>query len=367
MKQSIILVLAILGVLSFGSFEGKTSSLPLLRQTKPPLRYNLTLLNFWAQAINDSGQVCGSQTVSRKGPKTHQHFYEDGHLVLWKQGKLRDLGHVPETDVCIATAINSRSEIVGSMSQKGLGHGDGPPDSSHIFLWSRGRLADFGVDGQANANNDKGQIVGQKTWSHGKYGYQHGFLYTNGQLREITGAITWKSSTIDSINNSGQMVGSASVPILWEKGAATKIRLPVHCDFDAQYGPKINDAEQIIINAYTIPPVASDGHQYAHDHCYLYQNGKAADLGMLPGFTDMNGVAISNHAEIIGDAVVTGAAYKSRPFLWKHGLFYDMNDLAAHSGWIMTGASGINNRGQIIGHGQGNGREYNFLLTPITQ
>jgi probable HAF family extracellular repeat protein len=303
--------------------------------------------------------VCGSITVSKRNPHSRKVYYEDGHLAVWKQGRILDLGRLADTDVCIAPAINSHFEIVGSMSQKGLGHGDGPPNSSHIFLWSRGYLRDFGVEGSATAINDSGQFVGQKEWAQGKYGYQHGLLYTNGRMQEI-----WKSSTIDWINNKGQMVGHALTPLLWDKGTAQEIRLPPQCAFDAQHAPKINDAGQIIINAYTAGAADADGHQYLHDQCYLYQNGKVVRLKVLPGFTDMVGTAINNHGEGVGNAVVTGVHYKSCPFLWKNGIIYDLNKLVLHSGWMLTDANGINNRGQIIGSGIHNGKPQSFLLTP---
>lgn len=360
---SLACLLALISFLGNSATDGLSKTvLPLSMSVPPTPHYKLTVLNFWAQAINDKGVVCGSMTVSKRTPYSHKAYYEDGHLAVWKQGRVFDLGRLADTDVCIAPAFNSHSTVVGSMSRKGLGHGDGPPNSSHIFLWSRGRLHDIGVEGYATAVNDRGQFVGQKNWMHGKYGYQHGFLYTNGRMQEI-----WKSNTIDGINNKGQMVGHASTPLLWDKGTAQEIRLPPQCIFDAQHAPKINDAGQIMINAYPAEAVDADGHQYLHDQCYLYQNGKAVHLKGLPGFTDMVGIAISNQREIVGNATVTGIHYKSCPFIWKNGVVYDLNKLAPHSGWMMTEASGINNRGQIIGSGLHNGKTHAFLLTPSGQ
>jgi probable HAF family extracellular repeat protein len=45
----------------------------------------------------------------------------------------------------------------------------------------------------------------------------------------------------------------------------------------------------------------------------------------------------------------------------------DLNSLIpAGSGWVLTGANAINNRGQIVGSGVLNGQTQAFLLTPAT-
>lgn len=374
MKRTLSLACVIASISFFGSSKadgpGKTA-LPPCASHCSEIRYKLTVLNFWGQAINDKGIICGSMTVSKRDPHTHKVYYEDGHLAMWKQGRVCDLGRLADTDVCAAPAINSRSEIVGSMSQKGLGHGDGPPDSSHIFRWSRGHLRDFGVEGHATAINDKGQFVGQKDWAHGKYGYQHGFLYTNGRMQEVVGFSSQEGGGLNAINNKGQMLGVSSLPnaetsqaFLRYKHQITSIHLPGPYGVDAQQSPPaINDAGQVVINTEQHAPDQSN--PYLVSRCYVWQAGRATELRVLPGFTDASGVAINNRAEVVGNAEVTGAGYRSHPFLWKNGLLFDLNDLTAHPGWTMTKASGINNRSQIIGQGQGNGKEYNFLLTPI--
>jgi len=325
--------------------------------TRPLPRYKLELLNFRAQAINDSGLVCGALTVSKRDAHSHKPYYEGGHLAVLERGVVRDLGKVPGTDWCIANAVNNRGEITGVMGEATLHDGAGEPGTVHFFLWSRGRFHDFGVNGTPTAINDVGQIVGQREWTHGRYGYQHGFLYSSGLMREVQ-----EASEIDAVNNRGQMVGNASgLACFWYKGKAMGIPLPERRALDGQSGPKINDVGQIVINAYTTNPLGT------HDHCYLWHNGKITDIGLLPGFTDMNGIAINRRGDVVGNALVTGSGYKSHPFLWRHGSLCDLNDLAPHRGWTMTEAAGINNRGQIIGQEDGSGKEYNFLLTPVTK
>jgi probable HAF family extracellular repeat protein len=46
----------------------------------------------------------------------------------------------------------------------------------------------------------------------------------------------------------------------------------------------------------------------------------------------------------------------------------DLNSLIpAHSGWILTQASGINDSGQIVGWGTVNKQTHAFLLSPISK
>ena len=51
--------------------------------------------------------------------------------------------------------------------------------------------------------------------------------------------------------------------------------------------------------------------------------------------------------------------------LWQNGQMIDLNGcIPAGSGWVLTGASDINNQGQICGTGKHNGQQAGFLLTP---
>lgn len=348
-------------------------------QTKPRLHYRLKMLTFRAQAINDSGLVCGALTVSKRDPHSHQQYYEGGHLAVLEHGLIRDLGKMPHTDWCIAKAVNNRGEITGVMGEAALPGGGGNPDTIHMFLWSRGHLHDLRVGGDALAINDKGQIVGQKEWSHGKYGYQHGFLYRNGRMHEITNPFSTGFSQINAINNNGQMVGFAGGPnttlygppdgashaLLYDDGIPKEISLSQRSGARIQSIPvSLNDVGQIVFNA-------ASNDKGVYGRCLLWQKGNVADLGMLPGFNSMVGVAVNKRGEVAGtaEAVVppgsTAGRFTSHPFLWQHGSLYDLNDLVAHPGWTLTAANGLNNRGQIVGQGEGGGKEYNFLLTPV--
>ena len=51
--------------------------------------------------------------------------------------------------------------------------------------------------------------------------------------------------------------------------------------------------------------------------------------------------------------------------LWKNNKLIDLNSLLPpNSGWLLTQANGINNRGQFVGGGIYRGKPHAFLLTP---
>ena len=59
------------------------------------------------------------------------------------------------------------------------------------------------------------------------------------------------------------------------------------------------------------------------------------------------------------------ADWDERAFLYRRGRMIDLNDLIpVNADWILEEASGINDRGQIVGLGQHHGQERAFLLTP---
>lgn len=328
---------------------------------RPNPSYRLKLLPFRAQAINDDGLVCGAITVSKRDPRTRKFYYENGHLALWAHGSLRDLGNLAGNNWCLVNTVNSQGDILGVM-------GEDPPGAiRETFLWTGGHLRQLPIgDADATAMNDRKQIVGRKEW-----------VYVDGRIDEIRNPFGLNISQINDINNKGQMIGFAISPdtittpygpasgkvhlLLYRSGAAAEIPLPEGYELDGQHSPKMNNSGQVIINAFVTDRGGS------HDHCFLWHNGKLADLGKLPGLSDMNGIAISSRGDIIGNAVLTSSNYKSRPFLWRRGTLYSLNDLAAHPGWTMTAVTGINRRGQIVGQGDDKGTEYNFLLTPVTK
>ncbi len=98
----------------------------------------------------------------------------------------------------------------------------------------------------------------------------------------------------------------------------------------------------------------------------LYQNGEAVDflagkdgIGLYSSVVDLN-----NRGDAVGFTDASGA------FLYRDGQLVFLNDLpeVQQSGWILRAASGINDRGQIVGWGHdAQGVSSAFLLTPVPE
>lgn len=86
-----------------------------------------------AYSINDHGQVVGGSTACTPSGQP-----ESQHAFLWENGKMSDLGVLPQGTGSKARAINEKGQVVGVCSVK---------DGCHAFLWQRGKMRDLGTLG----------------------------------------------------------------------------------------------------------------------------------------------------------------------------------------------------------------------------
>jgi len=232
--------------------------------------------------------------------------YQFSHAVVWIQGNIHDLGTLPGSDDAQAMALNNLDEVVGfSVPQ--------------AFLWtaqkgmqSLGTLPG-GYYSQALGINDAGQVVG---FSNAADGNWHGFRWTKSQgmrvLRYLPGG---KSASANGINQHGQIAGGSSLAA---------------CGFCS--------------------------------HAVVWnQNGSVQDLGVLPGQGWSTAFAINDFGQVVGWSGFTA-------FIWSEE--DGMQDLSrlipGDSGWQLTTANAINDKGQITGQGTINGEAHGFLLTPTS-
>jgi len=100
------------------------------------------------------------------------------------------------------------------------------------------------------------------------------------------------------------------------------------------------------------------------------------DLGTFPGDTSSAALGINDFGAIVGISAQAPTDFFEPPSeefncpchaaLWTNGQVVDLNTLIpANSGWQLTIAIAINDRGQIIGQGTFNNNPRSFLLTPI--
>ena len=258
-----------------------------------------------------------------------------------------------------ASGLNNHGQVVGSYYTS-------VSPWSRAFIFEKGHMtllaAPTGADAQANSINDAGQIVGRVDLHDGS---RHPYLWTHQKPSELP-TLGGKYGEAHAINAAGVIVGESSLAdgslhaVMWERGQVRDIN-PL--GFKGSEATGINDRGQIVGNM-TLP----DG---SHHAC-IWMDGKASDLGTLGG-KNSEAKGINSMGQVVGDAdigiKVEGYNTVTHAFIWdtKKGL-RDLNillsipALSATAKYDLWGASGINNKGQIVashlfGHA--------LLLTPV--
>lgn len=209
-------------------------------------------------------------------------------------------------------------------------------------------------------------------------------IYTPDQWDNLGIATTYPRGTrkgvyadlygLNDINDAGFAVGSRSRYGIY--GTSSILTTPA---FDAViYLPIPYGGTARAINNQNMVVGATGGDssagQYTRAYLYDYNADNLIDLGTLNnGLGLTSGAAdINEHNQVVGGSwLVTEltSVYdptKYHAFLWDDddGLITDLNDApaVANTGWILTGASAINDNGDIVGSGLLDGQVHGFLL-----
>jgi probable HAF family extracellular repeat protein len=181
---------------------------------------------------NNRGQVVGVAETAIQDPNCAPPQVLDFAALIWgpKPGEIQVLPTFPGDSVAAATAINDRGDVVGSSGVCAF-----PPSfafSVHAVLWRHGRVMDLGNLGGnmlnvAFAINNRGQVVGQSALSGNTF--THAFLWQDGVMTDL-GTLPGDSiSMATDINKKGQVVGNSCDinfncrTFLWENGVMTDL------------------------------------------------------------------------------------------------------------------------------------------------
>lgn len=305
------------------------------------------------------------------------------HAFLWQKGQITDLGAYPDDFSTVphaspirvnlpaassAVSINSKSEVVGQSESTSGGF------EYHAVIWNQGQIGDLGVvlygDSAATKINDNGQVIGNSIEDDDlpltrKY-YSKPFLLQNNQSKLLP--LAPESA---SINNKGEIIGAplgAPHSLVIQTNGKQK-RLTGIVLSKRVFRTVINDKEQVIVVETDYADESPDGYPLAPAYSTWWQHGKAVKLSGSKSYPIAEAKDINNHGDIVGwvrqkhteQYPVPGAAA-----LWRQGILIDLNsEIDKKLGWQLQDAAAINDKGEIAGSGQWNGKEHAYLLEPI--
>jgi probable HAF family extracellular repeat protein len=295
-------------------------------------------------ALNDRGQATGASS----GPSG------DIATLFGKGGttNINTLG----ASVSLGNAINASGQIAGEESSS-----NDPCLCFHAFLYDNGTMKNleprklFPGGSIAYGINKSGQVVGQGFLGSSSF---HAFLYTNGKMTDLN-PLDGFQSVARSINDSGEIIGSSTgtgsggaATWLYANGTITNLS-------PTNSGYFIDNAGDI---------VGENG----SNHAALYRNGTWKNLGGFSGSDATIALGVNTSGQVIGTAYFPVQSY--HPFRpGKHvALVFnsrgpvDLDTLIpANSGFTLTDATAINDKGQIAADAtNSSGNRRAVLLTP---
>jgi probable HAF family extracellular repeat protein len=235
-----------------------------------------------------------------------------------------------------------------------------------------------GLNSGAGAVNDLGQVTGESDVIISGATVTHAFFWDHGTMSDLQ-TLGGDTTYGFAINNQGQVTGQSDVTTVpdptfgipsfhgffWYNGKLVDLGPIFGGNFN--YGQDIN--ENVIVGA---ADLAGD----LAAHGFVWQNGVVTDLGTFPGDNSSAALGINDFGAIVGISGQSPTDFFEPPSeefncpchaaLWMNGQVVDLNTLIpGNSGWQLTIAMAINDRGQIIGEGTFNNLPRSFLLTPV--
>lgn len=348
--------------------------------SKPAARYTVTDLGTlggtqsFAYAINNSGQIVGQSSlpVLPSGATPI-------HTFLYRKGTMTDLSPFNSSPHLTfgPFGINDGGVIASGLVVEGIFSPallDSKTGEITVLGSLGGVLGDVSLgdafSGVASSVNNSGQAVG---YSFVDSRFQHAFFYSDGVMTDL-GAFGAEISVASGINDLGMIVGSfgflngtahsfSSHVFIYRGGQVIEID-PLGNGISS--ASAVNNKGQVIGSGLT---------DTGGSRGFIYQDGSITDIGTLEGGRNSFPSAINERGQVVGTAdrpdptcsdPSTCARSIPTAVLYENGELKDLNSLIpAASGWDLSYANGINNRGHITGYGVNNGRFRAFVLTPV--
>ncbi len=302
-----------------------------------------------ATGINNAGVVVGSFAAT---PYTE-------HAFRWSAGTMTDLGVEAAGSSSFASAVNDAGQVAGTV-ERTPGGGFGYP-----ARWSAaGVLQDLGgaddrFIGGATAIDPAGRVVGsQRQVDDYSDSLGFGYLWDAAGRRTALGPGVRGAS---GINSRGQVIGNNSAYV-WQNGAVSSRPAGL---------PGATGPDLFAINVQgTLAGRTGSGTDLEVAAIWPAGSSTPVALGALGGIKNNTATAINAAGQVVGTSDPGCGPCTDEPTTraWLYspgGALTDLNTLLpAGSGWILNQATGINDRGQIVGAGRHDGHTRAYLLTP---
>jgi probable HAF family extracellular repeat protein len=267
--------------------------------------------------VSDAGQVVGFSDNGVPDPNSWFFTGTQIHTFVWENGTMRDIGTLggPSTAPGVNCSNPQPSVVVGMSSVNDTPNALTGIPTVDPFLWDHGQMTDLGTLGgawgSAQCANTRHQIIGASSVAESPKACKfdervpgcHAFLWEDGQMRDL-GTLGGPDSEAIWINESGVIVGSADFP---------------------RPRPEMN----------------------LHD-AVIWKNGKIKDLGTVDGDACSRAYGLNARGQVVGGS--SDCHNFLHAFLWdRGGPMLDLNKLIPPgSGWVLTNAFNINDRGEIL-------------------
>jgi probable HAF family extracellular repeat protein len=265
--------------------------------------------------VNDAGQVIGFSAINTE-PDPVGFLGFPTHTFIWQNGHMHDIGTLGGDDTFTDSSCSHPPEgtVAGQSSTSTTLNSDTGLPTFDPFLWDHGKMTDLGTLGGtfgfAHCTNHRRQVIGASSLADnpiactdGHLTSCHAFLWENGKMRDL-GTLGGPNSEAQWINESGLIAGSADFP---------------------RPQPTVNPHDAVI-----------------------WKHGKIKDLGTVDGDACSRAYAVNDRGQVVGTSGDCRNALHA--FLWEEGRrMRDLNKLIPPgSGWVLTNAFNINDRGEIL-------------------
>jgi probable HAF family extracellular repeat protein len=321
--------------------------------------------NSFAYFISDNGLIVGGSDIGTFDPNTQQPEF---HAVRWSNGTITDLG-MPGLGgtSSLATGVNDTGQVAGfaqnaipdPFSIAGLG------TQTRAFLWQNGVMQDLntlgGPDAFAQEVNNNGQVAGvsyttDKPNPNTGLPPLHPFLWQNGKMKDLGtfGGANVFGPFLYGLNSRGEVTGVMALPgnqtshaFLWNGQKLIDLNAGGGLGGTYSQPGALNDAGEVV----GLATLSGD----QANHAFIWKNGVMTDLGTLHGDPCSEAGSINSSGQVVGasQSARGGCNFYTRAFLWEGGgPMVDLNALlSAPASLLLTGASWINDVGEITGRG----------------